>query len=254
MSTPDPQESQQSTQTQDPAAASVPAQYSPVRPSAAPQVDGLQSPVDIAVSALGPADGVDPLVLELTSTHWRVFDTGTTIEAEPVTEDGEAAPGGAGGFTAAGTRYDVVQFHLHAPSEHTFDGATTDLEVHVVAKETDTGRTAVVGLPMTIGDDSSALAPVFGSIPTVRIAREGVVLRDELDLTDLLPAGAETARFDGSLTTPPYTEGLLWTVYLAPVSVSAREANFFTAVYDGNVRPVQPLLDRPMTARTVVSG
>ena len=238
---------QQSTQTQDRVQA-VPAQYSPVR-----RTEGLQSPVDLPVSALGPLDGADPVELALTSTWWRVVDTGTTIEAQPVTKDGAPAEGAAGGFTVSGTHYVVAQFHLHAPSEHTFDGATTDLEVHVVAKEPGTGRTAVIGVPLTVGNDSSALEPVFASIPEATTFDGGVVMADRLDLADLLPVGAPTARFDGSLTTPPYTEGLVWTVYLEPVTVSAREADAFVAVHDGNVRPVQPLLDRPIATRTVVT-
>lgn len=31
-----------------------------------------------------------------------------------------------------GSELELVQFHFHTPSEHTFDGAHTSLEVHLV--------------------------------------------------------------------------------------------------------------------------
>ena len=41
-------------------------------------------------------------------------------------------------------RYQLVQYHFHAPSEHTIDGERAPLEVHVVHKSAD-GKLAVVG-------------------------------------------------------------------------------------------------------------
>ncbi|MFC5099631.1 carbonic anhydrase family protein [Kibdelosporangium philippinense] len=35
-------------------------------------------------------------------------------------------------MTLAGTRYDLVQFHFHTPSEHKFEGRHAPLEMHLV--------------------------------------------------------------------------------------------------------------------------
>lgn len=35
-----------------------------------------------------------------------------------------------------GSELELVQFHFHTPSEHTFDGAHTSLEVHLVSEQT----------------------------------------------------------------------------------------------------------------------
>jgi len=213
----------------------------------------MQSPIDIAVPSPDVGPDTDPVALDLMSTRWRVRDTGSTIEAQPVTEDGETAEGTAGGFTIAGTSYTVTQIHLHAPSEHTFGGTAADLELHVVATTPD-GTTAVIGLPLTISGEGSALGPVFASIPTATASPGGVVLADPLDLADVLPTEVPAARYTGSLTTPPYTEGLQWTVYLTPLPVGAHEAAAFTAVYPSNARPTQLLHDRPVTTRTIVTA
>ncbi len=222
------------------------------------------SPVDIATGALGGVDPADPVELDLRPTRWRVLNTGRTVQAEPVTSDGTPGPGLAGGFTVATTRYTVAQLHFHAPSEHTFDGHPADMEMHVVATSAD-DEVAVIGAPLQIGHGPTALGVVLGAVPqevtpapvgriATGITTGGTVTTDELDLGEVLPVGRGIVRYLGSLTTPPCTGGVLWHVYTTPVAVSADEAASFTAVHDGNVRPVQPLRGRELSVRTVVAG
>jgi len=54
--------------------------------------------------------------------------------------------------------YDAIQFHFHAPSEHTIEGKHSDLEMHIVCKRTDgvtTGRYLAV-LGFVFNSDESA--------------------------------------------------------------------------------------------------
>lgn len=39
-----------------------------------------------------------------------------------------------------------LQFHFHAPSEHTFDGKFYDLELHIVHQEYNTGKLGVLAI------------------------------------------------------------------------------------------------------------
>src|SRR4051794_39968661 len=50
-----------------------------------------------------------------------------------------------------GTRYDLVQFHFHAPSEHQIHGKPNDAEMHLVHKSAD-GATAVIALFLQQGE------------------------------------------------------------------------------------------------------
>jgi carbonic anhydrase len=43
--------------------------------------------------------------------------------------------------------YKLVKFHMHAPSEHTFDGNHYDLEFHFVNQNYEDGSLAVVSVP-----------------------------------------------------------------------------------------------------------
>jgi len=42
--------------------------------------------------------------------------------------------------------YTPLQFHLHAPSEHTFNGKHYDLELHIVHKNADASTLSVIGV------------------------------------------------------------------------------------------------------------
>jgi carbonic anhydrase len=63
----------------------------------------------------------------------------------------------------------------------------------------------------------------------------------------LLPEKRDYLRLNGSLTTPPCTEGVLWLILRNPVMVSKAQVKQFTEVMGGpNNRPVQPLNARAL--------
>jgi carbonic anhydrase len=66
----------------------------------------------------------------------------------------------------------------------------------------------------------------------------------EIDLAKLLPAERRYYDFEGSLTTPPCSEGVHWMVLTQPVTVSPQAIRAFRNLYPANARPVQPLNGR----------
>jgi carbonic anhydrase len=60
----------------------------------------------------------------------------------------------------------------------------------------------------------------------------------------LLPADLHHYAYDGSLTTPPCTEGVHWIVLKAPIAITATHLERFIALIGYNARPVQPLNER----------
>jgi carbonic anhydrase len=71
---------------------------------------------------------------------------------------------------------------------------------------------------------------------------------------DLLPKARAAYRYDGSLTTPPCSEGVKWLVMTTPVQLSAAQIAAFTSIVEPNNRPVQPLNGRVVAADTVAEG
>jgi carbonic anhydrase len=61
----------------------------------------------------------------------------------------------------------------------------------------------------------------------------------------ILPANRDYYRFNGSLTTPPCTEGVWWLVMKAPVTISKDQIRKFVQVMKHpNNRPIQATNER----------
>lgn len=58
---------------------------------------------------------------------------------------------------------------------------------------------------------------------------------------DLLPAERRYFRYYGSLTTPPCSERVVWSVFTQPIEASSQQIDKFAAMFPMNARPVQPL-------------
>ena len=188
-----------------------------------------QSPIDLPAGRTA-----DPIAIEFDygQTRIAVENNGHTIQVNP-------DPGS--GIVLNGVRFDLLQFHFHHASEHTVDGKQLPLEMHLVHRNDD-GSLAVVGVLFEEGPVNNTLAPVWTHLPPEPVASH--VVAGELDLASLLPASRKTWRYQGSLTTPPCTEGVHWIVLAETLSISAEQTAAFGAIYPNNFRPVQPLGER----------
>jgi carbonic anhydrase len=138
-----------------------------------------------------------------------------------------------------GHAYDLVQFHIHTPSEHTVGGEALPMEVHLVHKDK-AGKLAVVGVRFAAGTASAAMTPVWAAAP----AKGGKAKVARFDPATLLPRDRSAYRYDGSLTTPPCSEGVEWIVMRRTATDSAAHIEAFEKRFGANARPVQPLFDR----------
>jgi carbonic anhydrase len=183
-----------------------------------------QTPIDLGNGIKGDVGSVDydykPLAL-------RILNNGHTILVN-------ADPGSA--CVIAGTRYELLQFHFHHPSEHLLAGKGFDLECHLVHKS-DAGAFAVTGVFIRPGAENAALKIFFDSMP----AKEGPEVRvgSTVDVGAVLPKSGGYFRYMGSLTTPPCSEGLTWTVHKEPVEASVEQIQKFASLFPNNARPVQ---------------
>jgi carbonic anhydrase len=143
-----------------------------------------------------------------------------------------------------GVRYDVAQFHYHAPSEHALNGKLFPAELHIVHKSAD-GTLAVVGILFEAGAQNDAFQPFVANLPAEKsdVKDAGV----KINAAELLPAIQTTYRYSGSLTTPPCSEGVHWNLMTTPVEISAEQLSALETLFEeDNNRPVQPLNDRPL--------
>jgi carbonic anhydrase len=194
-----------------------------------------QSPINIVPGAAVPGGSVRPPEFHYTPTAFELENNGHTQEAIPATQNNY--------ILLDGRRYVLQQFHFHAKSEHQIDGEHAPMEVHLVHKDGG-GNLAVVGIMLTAGSTNAVLAETFSSFPR---SAGSVELHQPIDLTGILPGGP-LYRYDGSLTTPPCSEGVKWSVFADGTELAPNQINAFTRVYKNNYRPVQNLNGRPVYA------
>lgn len=185
-----------------------------------------QSPVDLTDPV---AANLPELTLDWTQdAAWTVTNNGHTIQASAT---------GAGGITINGTRFDLLQFHFHHPSEHAVAGTRAPMEVHFVHRSA-AGKLAVIGVMLTGGGAPGLLDRIMEAAPH----EPGKAPGGHIDPAALIPAaGGSYWRYQGSLTTPPCSEIVSWTVMKQPVQVSDSAIAAFQAMIEPDARPLQPL-------------
>lgn len=215
--------------------AGAPANWGDLKPEFAVCKTGTeQSPINVTGATAGD---LAPLAFNYKAGDWKIVDNGHTIQVN-------LPPGST--VDIRGTTYELLQFHFHAKSENQLEGRYLDMEVHLVHKNAE-GKLAVVGVWMEGGGEEHPLiAQVWQKIPQQK-GEEVAVAGSPLDPAGLLPADQTYFHWEGSLTTPPCSEGVDWNMMKTPISISAEQLSAFQGLYPNNYRPVQPLNERTLT-------
>ena len=190
-----------------------------------------QSPINIDSAT---RKDLPPIEFDYRPGPLAVTDTGHSFQVN-------VAPG-SGGITIAGEHYDLVQFHFHRPSEETFQGHHYSMVAHLVHKNAK-GELAVVAVQIRKGQENAFLKPIFDNFPA-RGTQEKSVAGASVDLGTFVPAKHGYYTYEGSLTTPPCSEGVRWFELKTAVEASAAQLQEFAARYPHNARPTQALNGR----------
>jgi carbonic anhydrase len=194
-----------------------------------------QSPIDIETARKA----------HLPSLHFNYQPTPLNIVNNGHTIMVAYAPGST--LVVGDKTYDLKQFHFHHPSEEQIKGHPRDMVVHLVHQDKD-GHLAVVAVLLKAEHASAVLNVLWSHLP--KTEEDPVVNKNiTINAKDLLPAKHNYYTFEGSLTTPPCSEGVEWYVLKHPEHVSPSQVQTFAKLYPDNARPVQPLHDR-----TVLEG
>ena len=198
-----------------------------------------QSPIDINAQDT-KFQQFSPLQFNMSSdTTLSVINNGSPGETKTAARANVVS--GAGSVTVDGDTYQLAQFHFHTPAENLENGKKYPMEMHLVFNDAN-NNIFVVGRWIEQGAANAALDPIFSDLPQ-NTSQTHVF--NHFDLNALLPANLESFRYDGSLTTPPYTEGVKWVDLAQPMQMSAAEINAFSSLFpNGDARAIQPLNGR----------
>ena len=228
----------------EPAPAAEPASPEPAEPASAQDSEPLapskvhylapetnehasQSPINIVTSRAVP--GRHKIKFHYQSSKEHVDNLGHTVK---VTYDAGSS------LEYDGQTYDLVQFHFHTPSEHLLDGVTYPMEMHLVHAEH--GRPEhllVVGVLFKEGESNRLLDDLIADVP----AHPGEHAdRDaKLDASSVLKRGEGYFHYEGSLTTPPYSESVTWLVLDQVHDASAEQIEALNRIEGNNARHIQ---------------
>ena len=190
-----------------------------------------QSPVDIKTSGVITDNNLEKPQFNYGQTKTDIINNGHTIQFNV---DGNNT------VKLNGKEYKLLQFHYHAPSEHTVNGQHYAMEVHFVNKHSDNDY-AVLGVMITEGKSNDLFEKFLDRFPK----KEGEYKADDLiELMTLLPGNKSYYYYSGSLTTPPCSEVVSWYIFTNPIEASKTQIEKFASILNNNNRPVMPLNGR----------
>jgi carbonic anhydrase len=138
--------------------------------------------------------------------------------------------------------YEMKHVAFHTPSENTIKGKSFPLEAHFLHTGPK-GNSAVLAVMFEEGAENKALAKLWQQMPKTKVQPKK--LSAKVLASELTPRDKTYYRYNGSLTTPPCTEGVIWIVMKTPMTASKSQiAAFKKVMRQDNNRPIQPLNGR----------
>jgi carbonic anhydrase len=190
-----------------------------------------QSPINITNKVSVDTDDLQKIYFHYETAAKNIVNNGHTIQVNM--KDGS-------GIMVDGIEFHLIQFHFHTPSENEIEGRSFPLEAHFV-HASDDGKLAVIAVLFEDGKENPVIKKIWDKMPT-EAGKSAELILDAETIRRLLPAKKDFYRFNGSLTTPPCSEGVRWLVLKDYSSISTEQTKEFFKLFDhANNRPVQAI-------------
>ena len=185
-----------------------------------------QSPVNIV-------DTIDaelpPLELDYSGHAVALTNNGHTLQVDV---------DGSNVLRVEGQEFELLQFHLHAPSEHRLNGELFLMETHLVHANKQ-GELAVIALLHEEGPANKNFTWLGSQAPQAKGQRQELP-RPHRPMANF-SGDLEYYRYNGSLTTPPCKEGVRWFVLKKPRPLDPIQQDNFVEMIGEDARGPQPI-------------
>ena len=203
-----------------------------------------QSPIDIPsgqthqCGEAATGSGITDLVYNSVPT--TMVDNGHTLQVNLPTADRADLPlpsSSENYMVADNTVYNLIQYHVHTPSEHVVDGKEYPLELHLVHKAQD-GTLAVLGLFAETNETSESCAAEVATRTALDFPEGlGPTPEDAQAINPMELIGDQIPSvyaYSGSLTTPPCSEIVSWYVATKSICISLDQLKRIEASIDAH--------------------
>ncbi len=155
-------------------------------------------------------------------------------------------------------QYKMKQFHFHSPSEHTINGERYPLEIHMVHHSEESNAYIVFAIMVEEGEPESTFEFLEQYLPieegeTKEVNETyyfGATLNESFGVDSL-----NVFTYNGSLTTPPCTEDVVWIVMKDATSASGKQIEILQELMPkNNYRETQPLNGRKIFHETITDN
>ncbi|XP_073158281.1 carbonic anhydrase Nec1-like [Henckelia pumila] len=175
----------------------------------------MQSPIDLSSERV-------QIILKPEKKNYKASDAiiknrGHDVQIEWI--------GDGGWMSIDGNDYRLRYTHWHSPSEHTVNGRRYDMELHLVHLSTNPNvenKIAVVGVFYKIGTPDQFLSRLMTDISSMVDKKNATRNLGTIDPKDIKTESKRYFRYIGSLTIPPCTQGVIWTVNKKHAEENAR--------------------------------
>ncbi len=204
-----------------------------------------QSPINILSKSAITSPDLNAIGFHYGNTEFTIQNNGHTIQVD--------CPEMSNTISVGGHNYGLLQFHFHARSEHLIDGKPYPMELHFVhilsgstggPTDKSAAKLAVVGVMIEEGPPNPLIDKLWEKLPAK--SEKASFTGPGMNFDILLPPLGKRSffRYYGSLTTPPCTENVLWSVMEKPIHLSKEQIDKFTKLYKDNYRPDQKVNQR----------
>ncbi|CAF0736229.1 unnamed protein product, partial [Brachionus calyciflorus] len=195
-----------------------------------PQCAGKQqSPIDLDITKAQFNNDLKPINFNNYDQNllWNITNDGKSIYGKMINPSVIPSINGSNYRET----FNLIQFHFHwgfnpyQGSEHRLNGSKYPLEIHLV-HQSESGNLAVIGFFYKLGQTNVKLKGIVDAAGKTIFKNDMIAMN--LNLVHILPDFDEANkngyfRYIGSLTIPPCTEGIIWTVYRQTVSISENQ-------------------------------
>ncbi|GJS07221.1 alpha carbonic anhydrase 7-like protein [Tanacetum coccineum] len=194
----------------------------------------MQSPIDMSSRRVKMVFNSKKLYRNYKPDHATIKNRGHDIMLQ--------WEGDAGLIRINDTEYALKQAHWHSPSEHTINGRRYDMELHMVHLSIDK-KIAVIAVLYNLGKPDRFLSKFAVNISSVIDQKGEHGHSGIINPRDIQMSSRRYYRYIGSLTVPPCTEQVVWTISRKIRTVSKKQVKLLRdAVHDyaeNNARPIQ---------------